>query len=278
VTAPIAEAQLAETVLLNHVTFQTAVASKAARCVLAAGDAEAKQPGCSDGEDWAMFTTWRSAGAFGCAMVLAAALSGTALAAGCESGPPREGSARPAGDDAGRQRGITARGDRHARGGPLPGRALRSAALRTRQREDRGVDTCWATTAGITRTWCCCPRPGQAAELDRARAEQWSLTRTAACVFRPPSGDYDATTLRLAQQRRMGMWLWSVDTQDWMADGLGSSYWVQRIIRLAEAEGAKLHHPVVLMHTQTIGNPATVSALPVIIQFFRSHGYTFVAL
>jgi len=35
-----------------------------------------------------------------------------------------------------------------------------------------------------------------------------------------------------------------------MADGLGSSYWVQRIIRLAEAEGAKLHHPVVLMHTQ----------------------------
>jgi nicotinic acid phosphoribosyltransferase len=34
VTAPIAEAQLAETVLLNHVTFQTAVAAKAARCVL----------------------------------------------------------------------------------------------------------------------------------------------------------------------------------------------------------------------------------------------------
>ncbi|GII77125.1 nicotinate phosphoribosyltransferase [Sphaerisporangium rufum] len=39
VTAPIAEAQLVETVLLNHVTFQTAVASKAARCVLAAGGA-----------------------------------------------------------------------------------------------------------------------------------------------------------------------------------------------------------------------------------------------
>jgi len=32
VTAPIAEAQLAETVLLNHVTFQTSVATKAARC------------------------------------------------------------------------------------------------------------------------------------------------------------------------------------------------------------------------------------------------------
>ena len=39
VTAPIAEAQLAETVLLNHATFQTCVATKAARCVLAAGGA-----------------------------------------------------------------------------------------------------------------------------------------------------------------------------------------------------------------------------------------------
>jgi nicotinate phosphoribosyltransferase len=40
VTAPIAEAQLAETVLLNHVTFQTGIATKAARCALAAGGAQ----------------------------------------------------------------------------------------------------------------------------------------------------------------------------------------------------------------------------------------------
>lgn len=38
VTGPIAEAQLVETYLLNQVTFQTAVATKAARCRLAAGD------------------------------------------------------------------------------------------------------------------------------------------------------------------------------------------------------------------------------------------------
>ncbi len=38
-TAPIAEAQLAETVMLNHLTFQTTIATKAARCVLAAGGA-----------------------------------------------------------------------------------------------------------------------------------------------------------------------------------------------------------------------------------------------
>jgi nicotinate phosphoribosyltransferase len=40
VTAPLAEAQLVETFLLNQVTFQTALAAKAARCRLAAGDIE----------------------------------------------------------------------------------------------------------------------------------------------------------------------------------------------------------------------------------------------
>ena len=42
-----------------------------------------------------MFTIWRSPGAFCRAMVLAAALSGTALAAGCASVPPGEGPAGP---------------------------------------------------------------------------------------------------------------------------------------------------------------------------------------
>jgi nicotinate phosphoribosyltransferase len=38
-TAPIAEAQLVETAMLNHLTFQTSIATKAARCVLAAAGA-----------------------------------------------------------------------------------------------------------------------------------------------------------------------------------------------------------------------------------------------
>jgi nicotinate phosphoribosyltransferase len=40
VTAPIAEAQLAESILLNQVTYQTAIATKAVRCRLAAGHLE----------------------------------------------------------------------------------------------------------------------------------------------------------------------------------------------------------------------------------------------
>jgi len=122
------------------------------------------------------------------------------------------------------------------------------------------------------------PASQQAAEMDRMSAELRVAAGVQPCVFRPPYGDYDSVTLQLAHQRRMGVWLWSVDTQDWMARGSGSAYWVNRIIRLAEREGGALRHPVVLMHNQPIGNPATVAALPVIIRFFRAHGYRFVQL
>ena len=121
------------------------------------------------------------------------------------------------------------------------------------------------------------PAARQDAELYQASAEQRSIAGTVPCAFRPPYGQYDSTTLRLAQQLRLGVWLWSVDTLDWMANGSDSSYWVQRIIRLAE-QGSALSHPIVLMHDARQGNPATVAALPAIIEFFRSHGYRFVAL
>jgi peptidoglycan-N-acetylglucosamine deacetylase len=118
----------------------------------------------------------------------------------------------------------------------------------------------------------------QAAEIDRASAELRSLTGAVPCLFRPPYGTYNATTLRLAQGRKMTVWLWSVDTEDWKARGSASSYWVRRIISLAEREGLALRHPVVLMHNQPAGNPATVAALPAIIKFFRARGYAFVDL
>jgi len=122
------------------------------------------------------------------------------------------------------------------------------------------------------------PASKQAAEMDRMSAEQYRITRTRPCNFRPPYGAYNRTTLRLAQRRRMRVWLWSVDTEDWKADGSGSSYWVHRIIRLAETEGIRQRHPLILMHNQPIGNPATVAALPVIIRYFQHHHYRFVKL
>ncbi len=121
-------------------------------------------------------------------------------------------------------------------------------------------------------------RSQQATEMDRVTAEQRKLTGTVPCVFRPPYGDYDTTTLRLAQHRRMAVWLWSVDTEDWKADGSASAYWVNRIVHLAEEEGGELAHPVVLMHNSPVGNPATALALPRIIAFFHHNHYRFVDL
>ena len=97
----------------------------------------------------------------------------------------------------------------------------------------------------------------QAAELSQASAEQQAIAGTVPCAFRPPYGNYDATTLTLAQQRRMTAWLWSTDTLDWMADGSGAASWVHRIVQLAEQGGA-LPHPILLMHDQRKGNPPGV--------------------
>jgi peptidoglycan/xylan/chitin deacetylase (PgdA/CDA1 family) len=118
----------------------------------------------------------------------------------------------------------------------------------------------------------------QAAQMDEASAGQKTLIGAPPCAFRPPGGNYNSTTLSLAQQRQMKVWLWSVDTEDWKANGSSSSYWVNRIIRLAESEGGSQQHPVVLMHNQPAGNPATAAALPTIINYFRNRGYTFVNL
>ena len=118
----------------------------------------------------------------------------------------------------------------------------------------------------------------QATEIDEATTEQLNLTGIYPCLFCPPGGNYNSTRLSLAQQRGMTVWLWSVDTEDWKANGSSSSYWVNRIISLAEQQGGVLSHPVVLMHNQPAGNPATVLALPTIIQYFRDRGYTFVDL
>ena len=117
----------------------------------------------------------------------------------------------------------------------------------------------------------------QAGQMDQATAQQVSLVGSAPCVFRPPYGSYNSTTLGLAQARTMSVWNWSVDTEDWKAAGSADPSWVNRIISLAQAGGSQTH-PVVLMHNQPGGNPATVAALPAIIQFYKDRGYTFVDL
>ncbi|HEY6744662.1 MAG TPA: polysaccharide deacetylase family protein [Mycobacteriales bacterium] len=118
---------------------------------------------------------------------------------------------------------------------------------------------------------------GQATEMDRATAEQNSLVSVGSCVFRPPYGEYNSTTLSLARQRGMSVWNWSVDTEDWKAGTSTDPAWVERIVSRAIAGGSQ-SNPVVLMHNPPGGIPATVTALPRIIDYYRSHGYRFVDL
>jgi peptidoglycan/xylan/chitin deacetylase (PgdA/CDA1 family) len=117
----------------------------------------------------------------------------------------------------------------------------------------------------------------QADQMDRYNAEQTRLVGFPACVFRPPFGEYNSTTLSVAQSRTMSAWNWSVDTLDWQEEGSSSTESVNRIITRAQAGGSQ-SHPVILMHNGPVGNPATVAALPTIIKFYRDRGYTFVDL
>ena len=118
---------------------------------------------------------------------------------------------------------------------------------------------------------------GQAAEMDNESAQQASIVGSFPCFFRPPYGATNATTLSLAQARRMAVWNWSVDTEDWKANGSADQFWVNRIITLAQAGGSQTH-PVILLHNQANAMPATVAALPTIIAFYKARGYTFVDL
>lgn len=96
-------------------------------------------------------------------------------------------------------------------------------------------------------------------------------------MFRPPFGEYNATTLSVAQSRRLAVFTRSRDTIDWREEGSSSAASIARIITRAET-GASQSHPVILMHNGPVGNPATVAALPTIITFYRDHAYTFVDL
>lgn len=118
----------------------------------------------------------------------------------------------------------------------------------------------------------------QASEIMGVVTETRLIADTSPCVFRPPYGSYDATTLGLVRADRMSLWMWNVSTDDWEARGSGSAYWVHHIITTAESMGLATDHAVVLFHNQPILMPATVAALPVVISFFQQHGYQFVDL
>jgi peptidoglycan/xylan/chitin deacetylase (PgdA/CDA1 family) len=118
----------------------------------------------------------------------------------------------------------------------------------------------------------------QTSEIVQVSALQRQITGTVPCVFRPPYGDYDATTISVAHGHGMSVWMWSDGGGDWKAKGSGSAYWVHYIESSVIDSSRTQDHPVVLLHNQMISMPATVAALPTLIRSFKSRGYTFVDL
>jgi len=119
---------------------------------------------------------------------------------------------------------------------------------------------------------------GQQREFALAEQETLQLTGVTSTLICLPFGSYNAITEQVAGQAGMKMWTWSVDTLDWTYAGVLSQKDTDAIVNLAETEEIKLNHPVILTHNPLKGTPSTVAALPTIIEFFKAHGYTFVAL
>ena len=71
---------------------------------------------------------------------------------------------------------------------------------------------------------------------------------------------------------------YALGNHTWDHAGVLSQKDTDAIVNLAETEEIKLNHPVILTHNPLKGTPSRVAALPTIIEFFKAHGYTFVAL
>ena len=105
-------------------------------------------------------------------------------------------------------------------------------------------------------------------EIDNARQVIEQITgRPMVPIFRPPYMDYDTTVQEQAYRAGFTtMALWTIDTQDALGADAQTIY--QRAIQAKPGQ-------IILMHA---GPAPTVQALPRILDYFESNGYTFVNL
>lgn len=85
--------------------------------------------------------------------------------------------------------------------------------------------------------------------------------------LRPPHGRYTFATLRAVQADGYDTVLWTDDPGDWRA--VGSDAILAHVRRFATAP------EILLLHS---GRPATVEALPALVERFRAAGYRFVTI
>ena len=111
------------------------------------------------------------------------------------------------------------------------------------------------------------------------------LTGSSICFFRPPGGNKD-NVLAAAGAAGLTSVLWNVDSVDWRQPGRTTTAATAAIVTAATTTTSE--HPVVLLHSGKASHEPdtkyspyrgnTVAALPEIIGYYRSQGYSFVRL
>ncbi len=110
----------------------------------------------------------------------------------------------------------------------------------------------------------------QMAEIDAAAQEIEEAGAPAPVLMRPPYGSFDDATLKVLEQQRLLMVLWSVDTEDYTRPG------VQRIVHTALSDAQP--GGIILMHDGGGDRSETIAALPKIIAGLHKRGYKLVTI
>ncbi len=104
-------------------------------------------------------------------------------------------------------------------------------------------------------------------EIERTREIIFLETGIYTQYFRPPFGAFDSRSLAEVAHRNLEVVLWSVDSRDWATHSIGD---IRRNVERRAHPGA-----IILMHDV---HQQTVEALPGLVEFFKSKGYTFVTI
>jgi peptidoglycan/xylan/chitin deacetylase (PgdA/CDA1 family) len=107
-------------------------------------------------------------------------------------------------------------------------------------------------------------------QLTSTRALIRSLSGYTPCVFRPPYGAYDASTVKVAGSLGMATVLWDVDPSDYTQPGTGAI--VSRV--MAQVRPGS----IVISHDGGGPRGQTLAAYPSIIAALRSRGYRIVTI
>ena len=108
----------------------------------------------------------------------------------------------------------------------------------------------------------------------------WQITTTSNIIervtgerptlFRPPYGAFTAPVLKVVNTLGLSTFIWNDDPEDWSQPGTNTI-----ISRVLNRIG---YGSIILMHDGGGDRSQTVAALPTIIEWLQSHGYTFVTL